>query len=541
MRIFRGELIKHIFNKTVWFILLSFLAISIFLFAQEAHSVTKMNSDLMDSYSDIPVEEAINIARKQRETNDLQLALQNFRSVYQDEQLAEEALLEYASSFYGENVTISEFLKSQSEVDVSRLEAEYEQLYFVISQLEYVQSYSEFIASMKQRTQDMLKSSLFNSKETYALRNILKTQSDFDDMKDIKLSIGNDAGIVTMSNFIYGDILLIAFVFVLSYYIFSVEREQGLLKILKSTAKGRLPVIFSKIVVLLLLTFLGFTVIYGSIILMTNKMLGFGDLSRYIQSISVFRDCSIALTVVEYLLFFLFIKLLVILLVALILALFFQLSKSSTLIYILILGFSCVEYLLYTLIHPASVLNLLKYINVFSFLDTFGMFKIYTNINFFGYPHGRVYLTIVTAIIFIVLLGMMNLKLFTMRWQGFTIPQFVHKLFRLKKRNSGSVSLLYHELYKTFFTSKRIDAILGLMVISYVSIDRIPLYVERETSSYLTFINKYEGELTDEKSRLIQEEINYINGIPNRMFTISEDYKNGDITKELYQKEFNLL
>lgn len=542
MRIFRGELIKHIFNKTIWFLLLSFLALSLFLFAKEARSVTKMDSDFMASYSDLPVEEAINLARMQRETSDLQLALRNFRSIYQDEKLVEEAFFEYANSFYGDDhVAISEILKIQDEVDVSRLETEYNQLYYMISQLEYIGSYSDFIVSMEQRTQVMLKSSLFNSKGSFALRNILKTQSDFDVMKDIKLSVGNDSGIITLSNFIYADILLIAFVFVLCYYIFSVEREQGLFKILKATVMGRLPVIFSKIIVLLLLTFVGFSVIYGSVIFMTNKMLGFGDLSRYIQSISVFRDCALALTVGEFLLCFLFIKLSVMFLIALILTLFFQLSKSSTLIYLLILGFSCVEYLLYILLHPASVLNLLKYINIFSFLDTFGMFKIYTNINLFGFPHGRVFLSIVSVMIGILLLTIINLRLFTLKWQGLTMPQFVHKILRRKKRNSGSVSLLYHEFYKMFFTSKRFIVIIALLVISYASTDRTPLYVDREISSYLTFINKYEGVLTEEKCRLIQEEINYINGIPNRMFTISEDYKNGDITKEKYQKEFNLL
>jgi hypothetical protein len=541
MRIFVGELTKNFFNKTIWFLLLSFLALSVFLFAQKAHSVTKINSDLIDCYSDIPVEDAIILARNQRETNDLIMALQNFRSIYQDEKLIEEAFLEYVNTFYGDDVAISEFLKTQDEVDVAGLAIENVQLYYLITQLEYIESYYDFISSMEQRTQDMLKSSLFNTKKSFALRNILKTQSDFENMKTIKLSVGNDSGIVTVSNFIYADILLIAFVFVLCYYIFSVEREQGLLKILKVTVRGRLPVIFSKIIILLLLTIMGFSVIYGSVIFMADKMLGFGDLSRYIQSISAFRDCPVALTVGGYLLCFLSIKLSVILLVALILALFFQLSKSSTLIYLLILGFSCVEYLLYILIHPASVLNLLKYINIFSFLDTFSMFKIYTNINLFGYPCGRVFLTIVSAIIALILLTVINLKLFTLRWQGFTMPQFIHKLFQRKKKSSGSVSLLYHEFYKTFFTSKRFIAIIALLVISYASVDQSPLYMDRETSSYLTFINKYEGVLTKEKTSLIQEEIKYINSIPNRMVTISEDYKNGDITKEKYQKEFNLL
>lgn len=394
MRIFLGELNKNLYNKTIWFLLLSFLALSVFLFTQDAHSVTKLDTDLIASYSDMPVDEAIHLASNQRKVNDLLMALQNFRSIYEDVKLIEEAFKDYAISFYGDDVDITELLQMQDEVDMDRLATENAQLYYLISQLEYMESYHEFILSMDKRTENMLKSSLFNKEKSFALRNILKTQSDFEQMKTIKISIGNDVGVVTLSKFVYADILLIAFVFVLCYYIFSIEREQGLFKILKSTVNGRLPVILSKISILLLLTIVGFSVIYGSVIFMTNRLLGFGDLSRYIQSISNFRDCSIVLTVGEYLLYFLLIKLMVILLVALILALFFQLSKSSALIYLLMLGFTCVEYLFYILIHPASVLNLLKFINILSFFDTYGMFRIYNNVNLFGFPYGRVFLSL---------------------------------------------------------------------------------------------------------------------------------------------------
>lgn len=541
MRIFSGELIKNLLNKTIWFLLLFFLALSVFLFAKEARSVNVIQNTYIDFYSNMPVEKALISARSQRETNDLRMTLQNLRLTYQDEKLAEKAFLEYASTFYGDDIVASGLLKEQDKIDVSRLGIENEQLYYLISQLEYIKSYDVFISSLDQRTQAMLKSSLFHTKGSFALRNIEKTQSDFEKMKTIKLSIGNDSGIITISKFIYADGLLIAYIFILCYFIFTVERENGLLKILKATVKGRLHVIVSKIIVLLLFTILGFTVVYGTELCMAKQMLGFGDLSRYIQSISAFRDCPVILTVGEYLLCFLLAKLAMMLLVALILALFFQLSESSPFIYLLILVFFCIEYLLYLLIHPASVLNLLKYVNIFSFLDTYGIFRIYTNINLFGYPCNRIFLTIVLIAIAFILLILINLKLFVLRWQGFTMPQFVNKLFQRRKRYFGSVSLLYHEFYKTFFTNKRFLVMIALGIILYYSMDQSPLYVNRETSSYLTFINKYEGVLTEEKSSLIQEEMDDINGIPDKMVAISENYKNGISSKEEYQKEFNLL
>ncbi len=541
MRIFSGELIKNFFNKVIWFLLLFFLTLSIFLFVKETHSVNVIQDTYIDYYSNMPVDEALTSASSRRETNDLRMTLQNLRSTYQDEKLAEKAFLDYASTFYGNDAVASGLLKNQDKIDVSRLGMENEQLYYLISQLEYIKSYDVFISSLDQRTQAMLNSSLFRTKGSFALRNIEKTQSDFDKMKTIKLSIGNDSGVLTISKFIYTDGLLIAFLFILCYYIFTVERENGFLKILKATVKGHLPVIFSKIIVLLLFTILGVTVVYGTELYLAKQMLGFGDLSRYIQSISAFRDCPVILTIGEYLLCFLFTKLAVMLLVALILALFFQLSESSSFIYLLILVFFCVEYLFYLLIHPASVFNLLKYINIFSFLDTFGMFRIYTNINLFGYPCNRIFITVVSIIIASILLILINLRLFTLRWQGFTRPHPVNRLFQRRKRYFGSVSLLYHEFYKTFFTNKRFLVVLALGFILYCSIDQTPLYVNRETSSYLTFINKYEGILTEDKNSLIQAEINDINSIPDKMVAISEKYKNGTSSKEEYQNEFNSL
>jgi len=542
MRILAGELKKHIYNRTIWLLLLSFMVLSVFMFINKAKTtISGIDSKLIEYYKDIPTEDAIILARNKEKKNDLIIAYHNYRSLYQDEKLALEAFLEYADSFYGDPLLTEAVLNMENEVDVYKLYEENQQLYYLINQLEYIKSYNEFILSMDRRTKDMLKSPLFRSDKSYAYRNIIKTQSDFEKMKNIKLMIGNNSGILTFSKFIYADILLITFVFVLCYYIFSSEREQGLFRILKSTVNGHLPLIISKLISLFMLTILGFIVIYGFVIFAAHKMLGFGDLTRYIQSVSEFRDCTLALTVGEYLLCFLSIKLSAILLIALILALFFQLSNSFTLIYLLILGVSFVEYSLYIFIHPASVFNLLKYINIFSFLNTFDNFRIYTNINFFGYPLDRNLITIASIVIAHFALAIINIKIFNLKIQVLTLPQFIGNLIHRRKKSSGSVSLFYHEFYKVFFTGKRFLVIIVLLIISYYSFDRSPLYVERKTSSYLAFINKYEGELTNEKRSLIQEEINYIKNIPNELSKLYTDYVNGNITKEEYQKEFNLL
>src|SRR5699024_7489839 len=108
------------------------------------------------------------------------LTLEDFRSIYQDENLVEEAFLEYINTLDKDYITPSEFLENQKEIDVSRLGEESAQLYYLISQLEYIKSYHDFISSMEQRTKDLLQSSLFNAKNSFTTRNIVKTQSDFE-------------------------------------------------------------------------------------------------------------------------------------------------------------------------------------------------------------------------------------------------------------------------------------------------------------------------------------------------------------------------
>ncbi len=541
MRIFTGELHKLLSQKIIWMLGGVLLLLNAFLFFQDVEATKTMSSLPFNAtfaeYSELPIDAAIATAQERLDTYNLIIMLKNIQSIYQDDTLAKEAFIVYAEPL---QIDSEKFwtIHAKNVADIGQLQNDSSYLYDIIAQLQYINTYPKFISNMQHRVDEMRNSPIFKHPNTFSYRNILKTGNDFKMLEGITLSAGNQTGITAVSSFAYADILMMCFSFMLCYYLFSFEREQGLLKLIKATANGRYPVIVSKLLVLITLTIFGAGLFYVCVLTLGQKMLGFGDMSRYIQSISAFRDCPVLLSVGQYLTFFFCLKIVVAVLVALLIAVFFQLSEFPPLTYILIAGASVLEYLLYVLIHPASVINLLKFVNIFSFFDVCGIFRIYANINIVGYPFNRITLSIVSIVFLVILLLFLTIGLFGWQWSGLKPPQFMQSVSSCKVRRAGSVNLFFHEVFKCLITSKRYLVLLAALLIAYRFVDITPLYVDRQTSSYLMYVNKYGGFLTPEKHVEIAREKQTIENTPNELLALTQDMSSGALTKESFQKQF---
>lgn len=108
---------------------------------------------------------------------------------------------------------------------------------------------------MDERAQMQTKFSVFAEEGSFSYNNILKTAEDFKDVNNTKLKIGNNFAVENSTTFVLTDLLVFALVFLMCIYIFTLERDKELYGLIRTAKYGRMPLIISKLFVLIFLRF----------------------------------------------------------------------------------------------------------------------------------------------------------------------------------------------------------------------------------------------------------------------------------------------
>jgi hypothetical protein len=414
----------------------------------------------------------------------------------------------------------------------------YEELY---TQLTPLTNYKDYLNSIQNRANEMLSVSIFHEKGTFSYRNIIKTPKDFEHLKNIPLEVGLDKGIVSATQFSVTDILIVIAIFLLCIYLFLQEKESGLIKLIRTNKKGRVEVAVAKLIALISLTIVLAVVFYGSIIIMANYLYGFGDLSRYVQCMAAFRQSNILLTVGQYLNLFLAGKVTVCVLSALIFSVLFVLINNASKIYLCIAALLGYSYISYVFVHPLSHLNLIKYINIIYFFNTYSLLGQYKNINFFGYPIHNLWLVIECVSVLFIILPVLSAAIYIKNNSSSSkIVSFgIWNKLKLKAVKPGrSIQLINHEVFKALFTGKGYIIILIALLIGYSNIYFKELRFNQEDAFYNSYLKVLSGELNEEKVSFIENENNRFAHLSDEFASIRKDYSDGEITlKEYNEKE----
>ena len=249
---------------------------------------------------------------------------------------------------------------------------------------EYLADYPEFLAETKDIVSNMQGISLFADKTAFARRNIEKTSRDYGALDGIVLESGENRGIVIYTRFQLTHFLVLGFLVYLVLR-FQEEEKKGLQLLVRSTTRGRIPLLLWRVGILLFGAAAVSILLYGSTFIVVQLRYPGADLGRAIQSVPEFLKCTYKFTIGEYILFDIFSKALGAFLVGL---LFYALSVllapvASLVVFLVVL---LLEYIAYLTIVPTSALAGIKYVNLCAML--FGRDSIlrYLNLNFFGRP-----------------------------------------------------------------------------------------------------------------------------------------------------------
>ncbi|QNU66028.1 hypothetical protein EHE19_014215 [Ruminiclostridium herbifermentans] len=550
MRILKYEFYKLLSKKLLLLFILILFAINCYLYIAEQNKndfqIPNEYENMLQQYSNLSEKEALALISESYDELNILSIINNLRT----SNIAEEAIKDQVSPILklsaieiSYDQLLEKYDNSRFMEDNSYLQDYITSLGLINNQLEYIESYPDFINSMEEKAEDMQSVSIFSQEGTFAYRNILKTPNDFRHLKDIKLKLGDETGIISATQYRFTDLSMAAIIFLMCVFIFIIEKESGLIRLTKSTKNGHVPVIVSKITVLVVTTAVLSLLFYGSILFLGNKLYGFGDLSRYIQSMSSFRDCSFLLSVKEFICLFIVTKIFVTVITAFIFAVIFNAFLFPKVIYLVLALFTGFSYICYTLIHPASYINTLKYINLFSFYDVFTFYGEYTNINFFGYPISKVFASIFVSLVVSVLTIALTIFSYVRNYSCATpiLHKLINKIIIRRKRINGSTSMLIHETYKIFVTNKVGLIVVAALIIGYQNIHVAPFLMTKDTAVYKGYVDSLAGELTAQKQKFIQDEQKQFDNIPLELQKLKNSFEKDELDKAEYTRELNKI
>lgn len=271
-----------------------------------------------------------------------------------------------------------------------------------------IKGYAGFLDYIKERCRSITGISFFADEDSFAYKNALKTETVYDNVKINSLPFEVSEGVeIVLFNDI-SDILLVFAIFASAIFVFTKDKEIGILNLLHSYRKGRGSLCINKLLVLLIFSALANLVFIGANFAIGGFTYGLGDLTRPIQSVNGFFECSFNLSLWQYLLITFIFKSLGGFLWGVLFAFICSFSGNNAQIYGISVVVAVTEVLLYTKISTLSNYGLLHDFNLVSFIKPDNIFSTYRNINLFNEPFNVlivipvVWTTLIALLIFAV-------------------------------------------------------------------------------------------------------------------------------------------
>ena len=467
----------------------------------------------------------------------------------------EEELIDYSNIYYmyiendnnymgiddEEKAIIEKFNESIYSKDFSKLNLDLYLIEILSNQINHVNTYKDYLKSVEEDKDKLLKVSIFHKKGSFSYNNIIKTAEDFQKLNSVETSVGIEKGVTAISNYWISDLSILLIIIILSINIFLQERENEILNLLKANKKGRQPLIITKLITMILSVITITAFVYFSLMIISDKLYGFGDINRSIQSISNFIECNLLISVKEYLVLFIIFKIFTSIMISVIVTMIIQLNKNVTKSYIAVVTFIFLSYMFYKFIPFNSALNGLKYINIFSFLAVGKLLGEYININFFTKAINLFSIYKIMLVTVLPILICINILIFIkekdIKGKEFNLNIFLKLKSKISRMTIPS-TLFFNEIYKIIIENK---AYVVILIAVFISISNININEERsydnDTIIYKNYINKLSGVLTQGKERYLEREQQKLYSIGDQKLKNEYLLKNNKITRDEYEKK----
>ena len=195
-------------------------------------------------------------------------------------------------------------------------------------------------------------------------------------------------GLYTAVSYAFTDLILLASMLVLALLLVRQERDSGLLSLVRSLPGGRLQTALAKLGAFALSLLAVLALLYGVNLAYCAAAFGLGPLTRTIQSVPALMRCTMQITVGQYLFRFLLAKWAGAFVMGLWVMLAALVARRAAAGWAAALAGPLVMFGIRAAIPATSRLNVIKYANLASLLQTNELLGNYRNLYWFGSPIG---------------------------------------------------------------------------------------------------------------------------------------------------------
>ncbi len=269
------------------------------------------------------------------------------------------------------------------------LTLEYRLLSQLVNEYDTVAGYSEFLDGVQTKATQLAGISIFQNDESgYDLKNIEVTAAVYAGLGETAIDYFPQKGLYTAISYAFTDLILLASMLVLALLLVRQERDSGLLSLVRSLPGGRLQTAVAKLGAFALSLLVVLALLYGVNLAYCGATFGLGPLTRTIQSVPALMRCTMQIAVGEYLFRFLLAKWAGAFVMGLWVMLAALITRRAAAGWAAALVGPLVMFGIRAAIPATSRLNVIKYANLASLLQTNELLGNYRNLYWFGSPIG---------------------------------------------------------------------------------------------------------------------------------------------------------
>ena len=285
----------------------------------------------------------------------------------------------YLQHYREENATLFDqyeqmYLDKSYTLYTDSLTMEYRLFAQLVNEYDTVAGYTDFLDSVQTKANQLAGISIFQNDETgYDLKNIEVTAAVYADLGETAIDYYPQKGLYTAISYAFTDSML-----VLALLLVRQERDSGLLSLVRSLPGGRLQTALAKLGAFALSLLAVLALLYGVNLAYCAAAFGLGPLTR----------CTMQITVGQYLFRFLLAKWAGAFVMGLWVMLAALVARRAAAGWAAALAGPLVMFGIRAAIPATSRLNVIKYANLASLLQTNELLGNYRNLYWFGSPIG---------------------------------------------------------------------------------------------------------------------------------------------------------
>ena len=364
------------------------------------------------------------------------------------------------------------------------LNTEYRLFSQLQSEYDTVAAYNDFLDGVQTKAAQLSGISIFQNDRTgYDLKNIELTAQVYAGLTDTPIEYYPQKGLYTAISYAFTDLILLAAMLLLALILVRQERDSGLLSLIRSLPGGRLKTAIAN----------------------CSALCSLGPMSRTIQSVPALMRCTMQITVGQYLLRFLLAKWAGAFVMGLWVMLAALIAKRAAAGWVGALALPLAMYGIRTAIPATSHLNVIKYANMVSLLQTNELLGNYRNLFWFGNPVSLPLVEWLTAAVFG---GSLFVAFCTVFAKAQLLPAAKHSFALPFSRKTRATSVTHEEGRKLLLMNGAAVFLAAFLVFGIYQGVTAESYIDADEIYYAYYMKHISGPWSEESRDWIRNQRN---------------------------------